>query len=363
MMDWAEIHNRKGFTPLAALFAPLSIMYGMAVQFRVKCYPDSRRRSLPGFVVSIGNLTVGGTGKTPAAIMIAEWAVSQGYRPAILSRGYGGKRQTDALEVSDGHRVLSSAAEAGDEPHLMAKRLPGVPVIVSRQRYVAGLLAHKKHGTNFFILDDGFQHIALRRDLDLALIDVTTPFGNERLLPWGPLREPIEQLGRADAFILTRVDDGSAKENTAVIELLKKRFPEKPIFMSRHVPEKIVFPDGNKVYNVDFLQGKRIAAFAGIARPEVFKKTLADLGAEVVSFAAFRDHQVFTPREIADLVEEKKRVGADYLATTEKDWARLENVVAECPDLAYLSIRLVITEGAEIFFGMLKEKSSGQTPG
>jgi tetraacyldisaccharide 4'-kinase len=359
MMDWAEIHNRKSVTPLAALFAPLSIMYGITVQLRVKRYPDSKKKSLPGFVVSVGNITAGGTGKTPAAIMIAEWALSQGFQPAILSRGYGGKHQKDVLEVSDVNKVLAGAAEAGDEPYLMAKRLPGVPVIISRQRYPAGLLAQKKHGTNLFILDDGFQHIALRRDLDLALIDSTTPFGNEHLLPWGPLREPIEHLARADAFIVTRVGDCSREANTPVVALLNKRFPEKPVFFSRHVPEKIIFPDGYKVYNPDFLKGKRVSAFAGIARPSVFKKTLADLGAEVASFTAFRDHHVFTSREIAHLLEEKKRVDADCLVTTEKDWARLEDVAREYPDLAYLSIRLVITGGAEIFFGMLKERSSG----
>ncbi len=344
---------------MAALLAPLSSIYGVAVRLRVKLYPGAKRKSLPGFVVSVGNLTAGGTGKTPAAIMIAEWAVSQGYQPAILSRGYGGKHQKEVLEVSDRNRVLAGAAEAGDEPYLMAKRLPGVPVIISRQRYLAGLLAHKKHGTNFFILDDGFQHIALRRDLDLALIDGTAPFGNEHLLPWGPLREPIEHLGRADALLLTRAPAGIGEGSPAILELLNRKFPGKPIFLSRHVPEKIVFPDGSKVYNADFLKGKRIAAFAGIARPAVFKKTLADLGAEVASFTPFRDHHVLTSREIAHLVEKKKRVGADCLVTTEKDWARLENVVREYPDLAYLSIRLVITEGAEIFFGMLKERSSG----
>jgi tetraacyldisaccharide 4'-kinase len=357
-MDWSRIHERKGFTPLTAFLAPLSSVYGIAVRLRVKLYPEAKRKSLPGFVVSIGNLTVGGTGKTPAAIMIAEWAEDQGYQPAILSKGYGGKRQKEVLEVSDVNNVLAGAAESGDEPYLMAKRLPGVPVIISRQRHHAGVLAHEKYGTNFFILDDGFQHIVLRRNLDLALIDSTTAFGNEHLLPWGPLREPIEHLGRADAFILTRVDDRIGKGSTALLELLKK-FPEKPLFLSRHVPEKIFFPDGNKVYNADFLKGKRIAAFAGIARPAVFKKTLADLGAEVASFTAFRDHHVLTSRETAHLVEEKKRVGADCLVTTEKDWARLENVVKEYPGLAYLSIRLVITEGAEIFFGMLKERSSG----
>jgi tetraacyldisaccharide 4'-kinase len=357
-MDWAEIHDRKGFTPLAMLLAPLSSVYGITVRLRVKLYPEPKRKSLPGFVVSIGNLTVGGTGKTPAAILIAEWAVSQRYRPAILSRGYGGKRQKEVLEVSDVNNVLSSAAEAGDEPYLMAKRLPGVPVIVSRQRYLAGLVAHKKHGTNFFILDDGFQHIALRRDLDLALVDSTSPFGNEHLLPWGPLREPIEHLERADALLLTRASAGIEEANTGIFGLLKKRFPEKPIFLSRHIPEKVVFPDRDKVYNTEYLKGKRITAFAGIARPAAFKKTLADLGADVASFTAFRDHHVFTSREIAHLVEEKKRAGADCLVTTEKDWARLENVAREYPDLAYLSIKLVITEGAGFFFGMLKERSS-----
>jgi tetraacyldisaccharide 4'-kinase len=358
-MDWARIHDRKGFTPLAALLAPLSILYGIAVRLRFKIYSEAKRKSLPGFVVSIGNLSVGGTGKTPAAIMIAHWALNQGYRPAILSRGYGGKRLKDVLEVSDGNRVLFEAADAGDEPYLMAKRLPGVPVIISRQRYLAGLVAHEKHGTNFFILDDGFQHIVLRRNLDLALIDSASPFGNEHLLPWGPLREPVGHLERADAFMLTRTPAGFGEGSPATLELLKHRFPGKPILLSRHVPEKIIFPDRNKVYNVDFLKGKRVAAFAGIARPGVFRKTLTELGAEVASFRVFRDHHAFTSREIAHLVREKKRAGADCLVTTEKDWVRLGNAGREHPDLAYLSIRLVITEGEENFFRMLKERSSG----
>jgi tetraacyldisaccharide 4'-kinase len=286
--------------------------------------------------------------------MIAEWALGQGHRVAVLSRGYGGKRRRDVLEVSDGQKLLANALEAGDEPCLMAKSLPGVPVIISRHRYLAGMLAHKKHGTNFFILDDGFQHIGLRRDLDLVLLDSASPFGNGHLLPRGPLREPIDHLERADALLLTRAKIGGEGANESSIEPLKKKFPDKPIFLSRHVPEKIVFPDGNEVYNVEFLKGKRVAAFAGIARPAAFRETLLGLGAEVVSFRPFRDHHVFTPGELDFLVEEKRGVGADCLVTTEKDWVRLENAAGPIPGLAHLRIRLVIDEGGESFFRMLK---------
>ena len=194
----------------------------------------------------------------------------------------------------------------------MARKLPGIPVIVSADRYRGGLLAHQKHQANFYILDDGFQHIALKRDLDLVLMDANRPFGNGRLLPWGPLREPLHQLHRADAFLLTRARADGEDGTGATEELLRRRF-RKPLFLSEHVPEKIVFPHGNEEYNTSFLKGKRVIAFAGLAKPNAFRETLIALGAEVVSFKAFKDHHVYAPDQLLQLIREKDRAGADCL--------------------------------------------------
>ncbi len=316
-------------------------------------YRKRKRKTLPGVVVSIGNLTAGGTGKTPATFMLAKWALDEGYRVAILSRGYGGRHKGRVLEVSDGNDMKATPAEAGDEPCLLARRLKGIPVVVAKKRYFAGLYAHERFGTNFFVLDDGFQHLDLHRGLDLVLMDASSPFGNGHLLPWGPLREPIAGLERADAFLITRSGhDGSAE---ALMDELKREWPDKPVFRSDHVPEKIVFPADEAVHNEDFLKGKRVVAFAGIARPEGLMKMLTDLGADVVSFKEFKDHHPFQRGEIQALMNERKSLHADYLLTTEKDWVRMEGIVPASPGLAYLTIRMYVWDEKEAFFKMVRE--------
>jgi len=194
--DWSQIHQKETSGLLSVVLAFFSVLYGAGVKLRLRAYSGGlfKRKSLPGVVVSIGNLTVGGTGKTPAVIMLAKWALNEGFRVALLSRGYGGRYRKKVLEVSDGNSIKADPRDAGDEPYLLAKKLSGIPVVVSGKRYAAGIFAHEKFGCNFFILDDGFQHMELRRDLDLALIDAEKPFGNGHLLPRGPLREPVDQL-------------------------------------------------------------------------------------------------------------------------------------------------------------------------
>ena len=307
------------------------------------------KKALPGFVLSLGNLTVGGTGKTPAAAMIAEWALEQGHKPAILSRGYGRKSREKVLEVSDGEALLSTPAESGDEPYLLAKKLKSVRVIISKSRYEAGLLSHEKHGTNFFILDDGFQHVGLQRDLDIVLLDATRPFGNLHLLPWGPLREPLHHLGRADAFILTRSGEGAA---SILVDFLAKKFPGKPVFRSQHLPQKVVFPRSWKTYGPAFLLGKRVAAFCGIAQPEQFRNTLTKLGAEMVFFKAFPDHYPYSRAEIEEMILSAN--AADFLMTTEKDWVRVENLGVHEDKLCFLTIKFELLAEKQSFFSMVK---------
>jgi len=311
-------------------------------------------------VVSIGNLTTGGTGKTPAVVMLAEWASRKGFRVGILSRGYGGQYRTKVLEVSDGIRIKAYPEECGDEPYLMAKRLSGIPVVISKKRYLAGLFAHKEFGCDFFILDDGFQHLGLNRDLDLVLIDGSRPFGNGHVLPWGPLREPIDQLCRADAFILTRVKRPGEADKT--VEFLKGRFSSTPIFFGDHLPEEIVFPYLEESHNPGILKGKRVVAFAGIARPENFRETLIALGTDTVFFKAFRDHYRFKQGEIDELRHMKERTGAEYILTTEKDWARISRIAAQCHDMGYVRIKFGFLSEGEDFFKMISSAFSDYVP-
>ena len=353
-LGWSRIQGKRAFSPFIPILALSSYLYGLGVRSRLFIQQGKRKKSLPGFVVSIGNLTVGGTGKTPAACMLAEWALGEGYRVAILSRGYGGRHKKRVLEVSDGNDINVSPAEAGDEPCLLARKLRGVPVIISKKRHLAGLLAHEKFGANFYILDDGFQHLALKRDLNLVLVDALNPFGNGHLLPWGPLREPLDQLERADVLIITRSGQGTSGHNP--IDFLRRTFPGKPLFSSEHIPDQIVFPNRDKAYDPDFLKGKRVVAFAGIAKPQVFKDTLTRLGADLAFFRGFEDHHPFKRTEIGGLMTKKEKLKADCLLTTEKDWVRMENLVRGYPDLAYLSIKFTILYGADRFFKMIKDR-------
>jgi tetraacyldisaccharide 4'-kinase len=312
-----------------------------------------RKKTLPGFVVSVGNITVGGTGKTPAVSMLAGWARQEGYRTAVLSRGYGGSYQSDVLEVSDGVRVKATAQEAGDEPYLLAKKLQGTPVIVSKKRFAAGMYARERFGCDLFILDDGFQHVTLKRDLDLVLIDGNDGFGNGHLLPLGPLREPIAQLARADAYVITRCRNSSAGD--PLLAFLKERFPGKPVFHGEHIPERVLFPSGDGAQSPLFLGGKRVLAFAGLARPRVLRETLTRLGADVVHFREFRDHHPFTYEDLQDLILAKEGMDAEYLITTEKDWVRMGHLVSGRPDVGYLQVRFRLKGGEGGFFEMIRK--------
>ncbi|MDY6880076.1 MAG: tetraacyldisaccharide 4'-kinase [Thermodesulfobacteriota bacterium] len=352
--DWPRLHQTKTFGLPMLLLGPFSILYGGGVKFRLWAYKQRlfQRKSLPGFVVSIGNITTGGTGKTPAVVTVAQWAKDEGFRVAVLSRGYGGRNREGVLEVSDGVVLKSTAVEAGDEPSFLAEKLRGIPVIIAKKRFRAGQYAHERFGSDFFVLDDGFQHLELERDLDLLLMDASNPLGNQHLLPWGPLREPMEQVRRANAFILSRFksDDKSCR----IHDWLQREFPKVPLFCADHQPEKLVIPAQNKDYAPDFLRGKEILAFAGIANPIAFQKTLEGLGARVVSFTAFRDHHPFQPHDIEGLIHRQRACGAQYLVTTEKDWMRIRGLGLYCPELTYLTISFGFVSQRDAFFRMIK---------
>jgi tetraacyldisaccharide 4'-kinase len=286
----------------------------------------ARRLEIP--VLSVGNITAGGTGKTPLVALLARCLAAAGRRPAIVSRGYGGLnekrpgRPVLVVGAGEGDAPAATAEEAGDEPVLLASMLPGVPVLVCRDRYEGGRTARDRCGAGLVILDDGFQHRMLHRDADLVAVDAGDPFGGDRMLPAGLLREPPGSLGRAHVAVLTRAEDQDRFE--AAARSVRFHAPDLPLFRARHhaVRLRLGGPQGEE-RPVSELAGASVAAFAGLARPESLRATLESLGARVRRFDAFPDHHFYSFEEVARLMEAGKRSGVDLVLTSAKDLVRL----------------------------------------
>ena len=308
--------------------------------FAAKRYYSLRnRKRLPFKVISIGNLTMGGTGKTPAAIAVAGEALRRGYQPVILTRGYRGRAKGPCF-VTKGAGPLLTAREAGDEPLLMAEKTEGVPIVKGGNRYEAGIFALRElRGPGekgdeapgpplLFILDDGFQHVGLFRDKDIVLVDATNPFGNGLLLPLGRLREPAKALGRADIIVLTKLERVAGEKDrkpAALIREIRMRNPETPVFSARHVPASLGLVSGEKL-PFSLVAGKRLFGFCALGSPDSFKATIQSLDAELAGFRAFRDHYRYTPADIASIRSAAEQSGAEWIVTTEKDIIKLRNL-------------------------------------
>lgn len=323
-----------------AILSPLTLLsfvYGGVVLLRRFLY--ARRilsvHSLPCKVISVGNITLGGTGKTPFASLLAQMVRSRGYRVVLLSRGYGGNFSRPCAVVSDGEKILLPPEQAGDEPYLLAQKGKGVPVIIGPQRRISGNLAVRNFRAEVVILDDGFQHLALGRDLDLLLLDSRVPFGNGYLFPRGVLREPRSQIARADAVILTKAG------RSASMEKLNKDLAgirRQPIFRVRYQAEAIRVAGEETVLAPGVLRGKKILAFAGLARPESFRETLGELGARVEEMETFPDHYAYQAGDLSRIKEKARQLGVDALVTTEKDIVRLQGFHPGSPPLWVLAV-------------------------
>ena len=335
------------------LLGPLSMAYGATVRTRLALYRLGllRQRSLPCKVISVGNLTVGGSGKTPVTIHIARTLTSMGFKTAILSRGY--MREGSGVEVvTDGNEILLKPLRAGDEPYLMAESLEGVPVIVGKSRYRGGLLAAGEFSPEVVILDDGFQHIGVKRDLNLLLVDSVRGFGNKRLAPLGPLREPLSGAERADALML--------KGDSEVTDpALKEIADEKPCFRFTYQPTAFTDLSGEKTRELGIVTGRRVLALAGIADPSSFVETLKALGAEVATTLAFPDHHKYTDKDIKTIRDGSREV--DYVVTTEKDAARLKAADTRAAPLIYALKKHTANEGRDAYIEMLREKTGLNT--
>lgn len=305
---------------------PLSLLYGAVTRTRLSLYRRGtfHTTKLDRPVISIGNITTGGTGKTPLVEWVAKTVASQGKKVCILTRGYGRKDPHLQVIVSDGYGVLASPTEAGDEPYLLATRLTGqAAVISSADRIAAGEEAIKDFGTECFVLDDGFQHLRLARDLNIVAIDATNPWSGGRLLPYGRLRENPEGLGRADCVVITRceqVDDVDELE-TEIARLIADR----PIFRSQMRPAHVV---SLKNSSETLAAPATIAAFCAVGNPGSFFENLRQMGFDIALQRSFPDHHVYTQGEIDALV---KDAGASVLVTTAKDAVKLRTLSFSAP--------------------------------
>ncbi len=301
---------------------PFSPLYGLAMQLRALCY---RRGLLPGTrlplpVISVGNLVLGGSGKTPIVAHVIKLMQNLGYRPAVVSRGYRGTAAASANIVSDGRRLLLSPEQAGDEPYLLARSLPGVPVLTGRRRSVPAQLAATEFQADCLVLDDGFQHLALHRDLDLVLFDASELAGNSRIFPGGPLREPVSALQRAHAFLLTGRTPENSQRADRFAELLRRRFPATPVFAATINGRRLVGIDGTLPATSQ--QGPAFA-FCGIANPQRFRHSLAEINLPLTEFWPLADHQSYPPPLVAKIVAKAIASGAERLVTTSKDGVKL----------------------------------------
>lgn len=305
-----------------AVLSFLSMLYSMAIRIRHALYRFHiiRRAALPCAVISVGNLTLGGTGKTPVVIYLAALLQKRQRHPVVVSRGYGRKDGPDVV-VADGSSILVDAQTGGDESVLIAKKLPGVPVVVGRKRYPTALEAIRRFNADIVVLDDGFQHYQLKRNLDIVLVDAKEPFGNGKLFPAGILREPITTLKRAGAILITRVENGND------LEPLKKTirlYTQARIFSAHQTPLDLVDGRTGEAKPLSALRGSRVLAFSGIAKPASFTSLLKSLGAVIAAEFTYPDHYDFTESDLANIFKKAADEKVSMVITTEKDTIRLK---------------------------------------
>lgn len=311
-------------SPLArALFYTPAKLYELAVRARIVAYERGLLKTykLSAPVISVGNLSVGGTGKTPCVAFIARTLRDEGHGVAILSRGY--KRQTRGrVEVSNGDEILCSPRESGDEPYLLAQSCPGVRVVVDEDRYAAGHWLERRTPISAFILDDAYQHLRLARDLNLLLIDATESLALAKMIPFGKLREPVNGLRRADAVIVTRSDQ--PLNRTSLLETIEKHaWPNTPVFFAYHEMTRLRRLDNEESACIAELARTPIAAVSGIAKPDRFNEDLQRAGLRIVLRRDFEDHHSYTVEEFASIARAAQSAKAEAIIVTEKDAANL----------------------------------------
>jgi tetraacyldisaccharide 4'-kinase len=338
------LHTQEPGPCVNLLLLPLwlcSLLFRLVVLVRVRLYACGllKSRKLPCRVVTIGNITVGGTGKTPTVSLVAQSFADAGLYTAVLSRGYGGSSRAPLI-VSYRDKVLASEREAGDEPFMLAQDLSGIPVITARDRYLGGQLACERFNPHVLVLDDGFQHLRLKRDCDIVLINARNPFGCGALLPRGILREPLSALRRARIIVITKVDPYSNLEELE--HRIAAIHPDAMVFRASFQPTALLHPGSGRSVELDALRGHVAAGLCSIGDPGSFFSMLADLGVSYSRPLVFPDHYRYSTQDFRRIAARAGEV--DYLITTQKDIAKMSFDMLQIPNLLVLQVRQVIDE-------------------
>ena len=344
-----------------------SLIYGLLVNIKLAGYKYGifQKQKLDCFVISLGNVTVGGTGKTPTAQRLARDIRDMGYRVVILNRGYRAKWHGEVGIVSDGKRLHMDAAEAGDEAYMLAKHLPEVPVLIGAERAKTGRYAMEHFGAEVAILDDGYQHWQLERDLDILLVDAVNVFGNGYILPRGTLREPISHISRADICLMTKVDQAAAGSCDYIRETVHRYNPEARIVESIHQPRCFIpltewyVNIASQGIDIAQMRGKRIMAVSAIGNPASFEQTLSDLGAVIIESLRYPDHHDYAMSEMTDIFQQAENAGAEAIVITEKDAVKIPADVARekwSIPIYVICVEVNFQKGSEGLANLLKKR-------
>ncbi len=347
----ANIHYAKYLTTEERLayfgLGFLKIFYALAVKMRLFAFKKGLKKStkVGAYVISIGNITTGGTGKTPVCVAIANYLTENlNKKTAILSRGYGGKlANTQVNTISDGENIFFSAHMSGDEPYWLAYNAQKTSVLTCKNRIEAANVAIKDHGAEVLILDDGFQHLKLARDFNIMLVDGNLKFGNRKLLPQGPLREPLSEISRADCVLVMNkraLDKEATEKCEEFAKKLEEKFRKKSVVCNFAPVGIFKLSDNEKLENPT-----KIYAFAGIGQPKFFFEYLENQEFDVVKKRVFEDHHLYTKEDIKNIVQEAQKLGATAIVTTEKDAVKIKGFMeksAESPEFYALKLGLDI---------------------
>ena len=357
--------NKSNRSPIASVLYLCSLGYCGAVKLRELAYRNKTLPSkrLPCAVIAIGNITVGGTGKTPMTIYIAKLVKELGYKAAVISRGYKGEAEKTGGIVSNGRKICMGPDQTGDEPYMIALNLTGFPVVVGQNRFKAGKSVIKNFDPDVIILDDAFQHLKIDRDINIVLLDKTHPVGNSYLIPRGILREPVSSLQRGDAFVLTRSDN----KKPEYLPQLRKFTRDKPVFESFHQPYifRIVpgetgkpekFISDRSSDNFDFLKNKHLYLFSGIAVNNEFYRSVKELKGNIKGFLEFPDHYEYSDKDLDKILRSAKEVKADFIITTEKDYAKIAHRVNWPIDLLVIGVEISFKEKRDTFHAFIKNR-------
>ena len=340
--------SRRGLAAsfLRGILAVLAYVYVAGLRLFLLPYRLGIRRKtrLPCPVISVGNLTVGGTGKTPMTTRVCRLLQSRGLRVCVLNRGYRGANEHGAAIVSS-ERIELTPQEAGDEAHLLASLLPGVPVIVGKDRRITGKLAYERFHPDVIVLDDGMQFYQLHRELDLVLLDAQRPFDNGWTFPRGLLREPPSHLNRAGCIVITNSDKVEPDHVDALRRQVGVLAPGKPIFTSKLAPTRLQALDRSRVLPDTWLAGRSVALLSAIGNPGSFAAQVRMSGAEALHHAAFPDHHELTGGELQQVIEKACSVNAEAVIVTEKDAVKLPPIMRPIPFYS-LAVEMVISDEA-----------------